>query len=431
MKTAIVILKIFLILCVLVLIGFPLLFLFFGLETAPLVERQEQLTVQDLARVEQLLRANDPRKLKIDEIKSVTFSERDLNLFIDYAFARSDKAHQIAAKTELQPHRAIMMITVTLPNNRFGSYLNIAVFLAGAGADLGLEKVKIGQIAFPGWFFTPIFWLGHKFLQDSEEYRITQNIKRAIRDIRIENDQLTVVYQWRPEILDQIQARGRRMLIPVGEKERWLAYNDRLYTLSNSLKGQKNSIIQFLPPLFQLASERTAHGNDAISENKILILSLAMFGTGSNMDRIVRFLEIDGAQQPRRIKMTLLRREDLAKHFMVSAALTLSGGGDFANVMGVYKEYGDSKGGSGFSYADLAADRAGMTFAQIATASEIQARAIQARMSQATLETDFMPRVDALQEGIQTYEGAQLDEATLKIIEKEIDARIRDCRIYQ
>jgi len=431
MKVAIIILKIFLILSALLLICIPLLFLIFGLEDEPRVERLDQLTVQDLARVEQLLRANDPRKLKIDEIKSVTLSERDLNLFIEYAFSRSDKIRQVTTKIELQPHQANTMITVNLPNNRFGAYLNMAVILAITSADVELEKLKIGQLAFPGWVFKPIFWLAQKFLQDREEYRISQNIRRSIRDIQIDRDQMTLVYQWRPEIMDQIQARGRRMLIPAGEKERWLAYNSRLYTLSFALKGEKISILQFLPPLFQLASERTANGNDAIAENKILILTLAMFGTGSNMDRVVRFLEIDGAQRPRRIEMTLLTRGDLAKHFMVSAALTLSGGGNLANVMGVYKEYGDSQGGSGFSFADIAADRAGMTFAQIATASEAQARAIQARMSQATLETDFMPRVDALPEGIQTYEGAQLDDATLKIIENEIDRRVRNCRIYQ
>ena len=58
-------------------------------------------------------------------------------------------------------------------------------------------------------------------------------------------------------------------------------------------------------------------------------------------------------------------RADLAKHWALSAALTASLGPDASLAMGVWKEMADSgQGGSGFSYADLAADRAGIMVAQ-------------------------------------------------------------------
>lgn len=61
---------------------------------------------------------------------------------------------------------------------------------------------------------------------------------------------------------------------------------------------------------------------------------------------------------------TLHGRHDLAQHFSVSAALTAVSGPVAAESAGVLKEVMDSRGGSGFSFADLSADLAGITFAR-------------------------------------------------------------------
>lgn len=57
---------------------------------------------------------------------------------------------------------------------------------------------------------------------------------------------------------------------------------------------------------------------------------------------------------------TLHGRADLAKHWTLSAALGARLGGDAAGAIGEWKEMADSDGGSGFSFVDLAADRAGV-----------------------------------------------------------------------
>ncbi len=61
---------------------------------------------------------------------------------------------------------------------------------------------------------------------------------------------------------------------------------------------------------------------------------------------------------------TVHGRHDLAQHFGVSAALTALWGARRAEATGLAKEWLDAAdGGSGFSFADLAADLAGITFA--------------------------------------------------------------------
>ncbi|MBW1767294.1 MAG: hypothetical protein JRJ65_09625 [Deltaproteobacteria bacterium] len=133
--------------------------------------------------------------------------------------------------------------------------------------------------------------------------------------------------------------------------------------------------------------------------------------------------------------LTLRGRQDLALHFLVSAAIAVSAGGGMADFMGLFKEMDDSRGGSGFSFADLAADRAGVKFANAGTGSSFSANLLQQQMSGQLKEGDFMPRVDHLPEGIMELELKKkykdLDSATYRIVDEEIERRIVACRVYR
>lgn len=80
-----------------------------------------------------------------------------------------------------------------------------------------------------------------------------------------------------------------------------------------------------------------------------------------------RRVETDEARKQRLAVLgspALSGRHDLAQHFSVSAALTAVSGAAAAESAGVLKEVMDSRGGSGFSFADLSADFAGIAFAR-------------------------------------------------------------------
>jgi hypothetical protein len=81
----------------------------------------------------------------------------------------------------------------------------------------------------------------------------------------------------------------------------------------------------------------------------------------------LRKVESDGERQ-RRLKAlghpTLKERPDWLYHFAVSAGLTAFLGPGSAEQVGIWKELRDADGGSGFSFADLAADEAGICFAR-------------------------------------------------------------------
>jgi hypothetical protein len=61
---------------------------------------------------------------------------------------------------------------------------------------------------------------------------------------------------------------------------------------------------------------------------------------------------------------TMHDRHDWAQHFVVSAALTARLGARPAEAAGIFKEWLDMQGSSGFTFADLAADLAGIAFAE-------------------------------------------------------------------
>ena len=68
--------------------------------------------------------------------------------------------------------------------------------------------------------------------------------------------------------------------------------------------------------------------------------------------------------------VTLDGREDFAKHFIVSAAIAAFADTALADAIGLYKEIDDARYGSGFSFNDIAADRAGTKFGEKAVLNE-------------------------------------------------------------
>jgi len=102
---------------------------------------------------------------------------------------------------------------------------------------------------------------------------------------------------------------------------------------------------------------------------------------------------------------TMRGRRDLAQHFFLSAYLTAAVGASAAESAGLVKELADSRSSSGFSYRDLAADMAGIHFAQQLLDGNVSLDDV--ARGPATLS--LMPHVADLPEGIPWSEiGAQL-----------------------
>ena len=87
-------------------------------------------------------------------------------------------------------------------------------------------------------------------------------------------------------------------------------------------------------------------------------------------------------------------RDDLWSHFLVSAYLTVRLGPVAAEAMGLAKEMADARNGTGFSFADLAADIAGIRFANAVRSGKLQVATLARRFDSA----DYVPSIAGLPE---------------------------------
>jgi len=179
-------------------------------------------------------------------------------------------------------------------------------------------------------------------------------------------------------------------------------------------------------------AEDNSHGTGAILPNQAAMLAM---GVILGEDRVARVgkREIDAGRTEERAalrrRVTVHGRGDLSQHFWVSAALTVLSDPRRSLTVGIGKEMKDSTaGGSGFSFVDMAANKAGIGFAVAATRSEPSARAIQLRIADGVDIDDFFPDVRGLPEGITRdelqFEYGGLGGAKTRAILEEIDRRV-------
>lgn len=190
--------------------------------------------------------------------------------------------------------------------------------------------------------------------------------------------------------------------------------------------------------LFSLAMEIATKENpkQTVRENnEAAILSLAILVGEDRVRRLARFrfsLKPSEVEKLRN-RITLRKRNDLARHFWVSAGLTILSGEKQALAVGVGKELMDSTpGGSGFSFVDLLADQAGIRFAANAMRDEASAIAIKDLIEKKLEIHDVFPNIDELPEGIsaerfQAEFGGMGGNKTRELL-KDMQARLESCK---
>ena len=400
----------------------------FGLEEQPLVTSRQNLSHKDVERAKRLLKQNDPDKLKQNSINTLAVSERDLNLLLNYGLSRIDV---LAGQLDLSAGNLSAQLTLSLPKNPFGSYLNIFTSVFHASDQFQVEKFRMGKLIIPSWLINPFLTMIHGSLLRYDTYHLMLD---QVGSIDLREDKLIVEDRWRKELKDELKSQARALLISDHDTALIRIYDDQLIRISNAMPNKSVSLADLLGKLFLTAKKRTANGNSAKDENRALILALAMYVNGTNVNKFLGKPSNENLSPHRRLDVRLRSRSDLAQHFVISAAITVTANSGIADAIGLFKEIDDSKGGSGFSFADLAADKAGVRFGQTATGSDKQATALQAKISEKLSETDFMPRIDHLPESIMELEFKkryrEVGTYEYELVETEIKQRIANCQIY-
>jgi hypothetical protein len=115
------------------------------------------------------------------------------------------------------------------------------------------------------------------------------------------------------------------------------------------------------PDFAQLVQQAVGNAGDDVAQNRAALVALAMVTVSPEAGRMAGDATplIAKCLQPT-TRYLMLGRDDLPKHWALSAALAAVYGTDISSAVGTWKEVSDSApSGSGFSYVDLAADRSG------------------------------------------------------------------------
>ncbi|MEE4111034.1 MAG: hypothetical protein V2I24_16900 [Halieaceae bacterium] len=409
-----------LVLVLLTVLASPVLILLASLESSPRVTAGATLSVADVENAKQLLRDNDPRRLRDGERRLLRLSQRELNLVLSYVLPESAAARATLAD-------GLMTITASfgLPQNPLGTFLNSEMILVQRGDSLEPVAASLGRFQLPAGLASGLGTLWSRVARATvPEYASARD---SLRSLRIEGGSLLMEYEWREELLAQVQERGRDLALPES-----LRTSARVYYETLAAQARNTSLARPLQALFQLADTRSLAGREPALENRAALLALGLALNG----RDPAFLYTEGTSPPVHIRgmgSTLRGRKDLAKHFVVSATLTLGGGSRLADAIGVFKELSDSRGGSGFSFPDLLADRAGVVLAQRSTGPD--ARRIQQVLAEMASEDVFMPPIDALPEGLQDLEFRtryeDLDTQAYGRVRDEVERRIETLPLYR
>jgi hypothetical protein len=395
--------------------------IYLAVDSAPSINRAAEITPANIERAKRILDQNDPRKLKTGARRTISVSANDLDLAANYL------ARQYAsggARVQLKRGTAHTGASLRLPIIPSPVYLNFDATLAEAGALPRFESLRIGNLPIPSVL---AHWLIPRVLALVFDEADIRSLSNATKKVSLTETRIALTYEWQADLPEKL----RTVLIPPEERERWRLYQERLATVTRSLTAKNLSLTQLLVPLFAFASERSKE-NSPVTENRAAILVLTLYTLGQTLEPILP--EAKDWPRPANHVVLLNQRDDFPKHFMVSAALAAKAGGPLSDAVGIYKEIEDSRGGSGFSFNDIAADRAGTRFGEYA-ADAASARNLQRRLTGTISEKDLMPATEDLPEFMPEKEFLQrfggIDSPAYKKMIAEIDRRVGSLPLYR
>jgi hypothetical protein len=320
-------------------------------------------------------------------------------------------------------------------------YVNLrgAARLAVAQGQLlfDIQQLHIGAVPLP----SVLLRVASRILTDAArtDPRIKQ-VLACVDSLQVRTDGLEVAgdtQTFRRRVLPLLLAK--KALTPAVRSATRAQLQQLLATVDQLPRRDWNArLLVLIETAFSTAQARSVEG-DPVVENRAAILALAIACGDRWIEKLLGTISAGDASPLARRRLMWVRlrgRNDWAKHFVVSGALTLLVDKAATEAIGVLKETLDAgKGGSGFSFADLLADEAGRRFALAATRDAESARQFQAKVAAGVRVDDFFPPATGLPEGISAVElktrYGGVGGSGYRKIRRDIDRRLDLCPLLQ
>jgi len=405
------------------------LILVLSLSLTPDVKTPEPLTHEQLIELKKTLSAVNPLKRQRPGLKHVVIKEETANQSLQLL---TKNFYNIPSNVKFKENFAIISGSYQIPFIPIRLFVNINLELTNNKSIPEIQKMAIGNLPIPSFIFdlTMPIVLKHFENNFSEYYKTIE----SIQIISIKEEQVSVTYEWNYRFSKFAQNFGKNLLLGKDQQERIAIYYEHLSKMHRSYLWKATSLTKMIQPLFKLANQRVSHGKNVIEENKAVLMTLGIVASGIRINHLIKTKNNRALRHIYFGRLSLLNRTDLMRHFLLSAALTVSTNKILTDTIGLSKEMSDADGGSGFSFADLLADRAGVTLAKAAI-DPLKAVAFQEYLANETLtETDIMPLLDNLPESISTLQFQRtyvnINHPNYLKLETEIKQRIEHLPIH-
>jgi hypothetical protein len=354
-----------------------------ALQTEPSVPGLGDVKPGDVAKAVALARALDPRRTPPGQWTTVVLSEHDVDLLLHQGASRFLGAN---TRLALQPGVATVQASLRVPNHPLrvyaGRWLNLELRLSETAGLPVVAAVKLGPLHLPAALGQ---WLGLLCVERAGLLTQLNLASDMVKKLHFAPQQMAMTYA-----LDTNSARRMvASMLPPGEPDRLRAYSDLLVTLAAAEPALSElSLARWLGPFFALARERSTGRDaaDAAAENRAALVALTLYANGRHVESLLPTAKSWPKAQP--LRLTLSGRPDFPLHLLISAALAVETTGMLSRAVGVWKEVDDSRVGSGFSFNDIAADRAGTRLGEMALS---EPRRLQDLLAGGVKESDVMP----------------------------------------
>lgn len=335
------------------------------------------LSHDDVRQVRDILRQHDPRQQQPGTEQRLAVTAQSLTLVGTHGL--QTLTHGITAtglQASLAANRLQLQLSASVPDNPVGGFFNLAFSLSRHEGQLNISELAIGRWSIPDWLAAQLPALLHATLKDNSYWQL---VEAAVLDYQFTAEALLIDYRWQTEWEQLARAKVRELTDHAGmqvyaREIDAMRYFDRL------------SMPKLLGRLFKLAALNSRDG-DAVEENRALLQLLGQWALGK---------QTYGDTYLHYFAARLEGRVDLAQHLLVSAAIASHSNKQLSNLVGTGKEMSDSDGGSGFSFDDLAADRAGSLLGKLATRDQASARQVQKLLADPAYSSRLMPDIRAL-----------------------------------
>ena len=327
-------------------------------------------------------------------------------------------------------------ISQKLPSNPFAAFANFSFGFPASDTGLQLAYVKAGEQRLPRLMGQLVAWLLPQFLFETAD---SDEIGTAILSLRLSENELGVQYHVNTDLANRLFTTLTRNTPDwAAPPEKVRLYYARLHASCVAFENRRYQVAKTLSTIFSLAQARSRAAGQAaaVSENRAALLAFALYFGDLPMPHLAAAVRTDtlAGPPPNARMVRILGRHDLVQHLATSAALQMNGNSDLANALGEIKEFTDiAPGGTGFSFADLAAGRVGTLLAQHAL-DPLTAQHVQNQLANDPRLSDFFPTLDDFPEVLSQADFERLysdfDSPAYQAAIREIDARIQNLLLF-